>query len=155
MTQFSIEREEKKKMSRKSFLQTFLGFSIFSTIGSVIIPIIGYLIPPTSGGAGGGGRILVGTTSEIPPGQAKIVPVGSKPIIITNSDQGVRAFSAICPHLGCVSVWDQNRQIILCPCHDGQFNAVTGAVISGPPPAPLETAEVLIEGENIYIVGEG
>lgn len=41
--------------------------------------------------------------------------------------------------------------MIRSPCHDGLFNPVTGAVISGPPPRPLPAYELEIEGENIYI----
>jgi len=96
---------------------------------------------------------LVGTLKDIPVGQGKVVPVADKPVIVVNTAQGVKAYSAICTHLGCIVEWDQARKFILCPCHDGRFNAISGAVISGPPPAPLPAVPVLVDGENIYVGG--
>lgn len=102
----------------------------------------------------GGGRVLVGTLSDIPPGQAEVLPVNEKPVIVVHTQDGqIRAFSAICTHLGCVVEWEEQRQFILCPCHDGRFNALTGAVISGPPPSPLPAVDVVVEGQEIYAGG--
>ena len=139
-------------LERRTFLKYLLSFSIFSTLAGVLAPIFGYLVPPPAGSAGSGGRVLAGTTSDIPVGQGKVVPLGSKPVIVTNTAQGgVKAFSAICTHLGCVVGWNETNQAILCPCHDGWFNPVTGAVMSGPPPSPLPPVTVSVEGEDIYV----
>lgn len=144
---------ESADLSRRGLLKYLLGFSVFATLVGVLTPIIGYLWPPATRGAGGGGRTLVGTTKDIPVGQGKVVPVADKPVIVVNTAQGVRAYSAICTHLGCIVEWDRPRKFILCPCHDGRFNPVSGAVISGPPPAPLPPVPVLVDGENIYVGG--
>lgn len=141
-------------VGRRSFVRYLLGFSIVSTIVGVLTPIFGYLWPPARSAQLGGGRTLVGTLSEIPPGQAKVLPVNEKPVIVVHTQEGqVRAFSAICTHLGCVVEWEEQRRFILCPCHDGRFNALTGAVISGPPPSPLPEVEVVVEGQEIYAGG--
>jgi Rieske Fe-S protein len=141
----------KNSMQRNTFLKFLLGFSLISTIASVVIPIFKYLIPPENSDPRGGGRVLVGTTSDVPIGQGKVVSLGNKPVIIANTDQGVKAFSAICTHLGCICIWDSGRNVILCPCHDGHFNPINGAVMSGPPPTPLQPIPVSVEGEEIYI----
>jgi cytochrome b6-f complex iron-sulfur subunit len=133
-------------------LQSLLGFSIIATLGGVLTPIIGYLWPPSRVSGAGSGRVQVGTLDDFPAGQGKVVPVNDKPVIIVNTTQGeLRAFSAICTHLSCIVEWDQNRQFILCPCHDGRFNPLNGAVISGPPPAPLPQLELTVENEAIYV----
>ncbi|MFQ5577890.1 MAG: ubiquinol-cytochrome c reductase iron-sulfur subunit [Anaerolineae bacterium] len=134
---------------RRWFL--FAGFTFLSTLAGVFTPILSYLVPANTGGGSGGGRVLVGTTDDIPPGQARVVPLGNKPVIVTNTEQGVKAFSAVCTHLGCISVWDETRNVILCPCHDGQFSPITGAVVSGPPPTGLEAIPVSVDGKEIYI----
>ena len=139
-------------MSRRRFINYLLGFSVVATLGGVLTPIAGYLWPPSRASAGGSGRVDVGTTTDFPAGQGKVVPVNDKAVIVVNTAQGgIKAFSAICTHLGCIVEWDQNRQFILCPCHDGRFNPVNGAVISGPPPAPLGELALTVEGDAVYV----
>jgi cytochrome b6-f complex iron-sulfur subunit len=141
-------------ISRRRFLKWALGFSVVATIAGVVVPIIGYLWPPARQSSAGGGRVLIGATKDLPVGQAKVLPVNDKPAIVVNTAQGgIKAFSAICTHLGCVVEWNQSKQIIQCPCHDGRFNPTTGAVISGPPPAPLPPVRVAIENDQIYAGG--
>ena len=140
-------------ISRRGFLKWALGFSVVATIAGVLIPVIGYLWPPARRSAAGGGRVLVGSTKDLPVGQAKVLPVNDKPVIVVNTAQGVKAFSAVCPHLGCVVEWQAAKQFILCPCHDGRFNPTTGAVIAGPPPAPLPAVRVVVENDQIYVGG--
>ncbi len=141
-------------VNRRGFLQWLLGTAIVATIGGVVVPIVGYLWPPARRAAGGNARVLVGPAKELPVGQAKVLPVNDKPVIVVNTAQGgLKAFSAICTHLGCVVEWNQGKQFITCPCHDGRFNPVTGAVISGPPPAPLPSVRVSVESDQIYVGG--
>jgi cytochrome b6-f complex iron-sulfur subunit len=146
-----VAQPENKPVSRRGFIKYLLGFSFISTLAGVITPIIGYLLPPASVSAGGGGRVLVGTTQDIPIGQGKVVPVGGKPVMVINSNQGVHAFSAICTHLGCICDFDPVRQLIICPCHDGQFSPMTGAVVAGPPPSSLPIIPVSMDGDNIFV----
>lgn len=139
-------------MSRRRLITSLLGFSIVATLGGVVTPIIGYLWPPKRAFGGKSEPVQVGTAVEFPVGQGKVVPVNDKPVVVVNTEQeGVKAFSAICTHLGCIVEWDENRQIILCPCHDGRFSPFNGAVISGPPPAPLPKLPVSVEGDAIYV----
>lgn len=143
-----------EEMTRRGFIQWALGFAVVATIGGVIVPIIGYLWPPARRSAGGQTRVLVGAVKELPVGQAKVIPVNDKPVIVVNTAQGgIKAFSAICTHLGCVVEWNSSKGYILCPCHDGRFNATTGAVISGPPPAALPAVRVAVENDQIFVGG--
>ena len=142
-------------MSRRRLISYLLGFSVVATLGGVLTPIIGYLWPPERVSGAEDSRVEVGSMLDFPVGQGKVVPVNNRPVIIVNTEQvGLRAFSAICTHLACIVEWDQERQFILCPCHDGRFNPVNGAVISGPPPSPLPEMAVSVEGDIVY-VGEG
>lgn len=139
--------------SRRSFLRWLGGLTIVSTAAMILTPMVGFLIPTGRGRAAGGDRVAVGSTSDIPVGAGKVVAMGAKPAIVVNTDQGVRAFSAICTHLGCVVAWNDMLGVIQCPCHDGRFNPSTGAVMSGPPPAPLPPIAVAIEGDQIFLTG--
>ena len=140
------------ELSRRRFLGYVLGFSVVATAVGVLTPVVGYLWPPSKAAAGESGKVEVGKVTDFPAGQGKVVPVNDKPVIVVNTTQGgLKAYSAICTHFGCIVVWDQPRQFILCPCHDGRFNAVNGAVISGPPPAPLPELPVTVENGTVYV----
>ena len=140
---------------RRQFIGYLLGFSVLATLAGVMTPILGYLWPPSRTSTGGAGRVEVGTVADFPVGQGQVVAVNDKPVVVVNTPQGgLKAYSAICTHLACISEWDQERQFILCPCHDGRFNPVNGAVISGPPPSPLPQLSLIVEGDVVY-VGDG
>ena len=58
------------------------------------------------------------------------------------SDTEVVAFSQKCTHLGCVVYYEADEHRWHCPCHEGNFDAETGDVISGPPLRPLGRIDV-------------
>ena len=73
-------------------------------------------------------------------------------MIVLNSPQGMKAFSAVCTHLGCIVGYDAAQSPdIVSPCHNGHYNAVNGSVISGPPPAPLKPYSVAVDKGSIYV----
>jgi cytochrome b6-f complex iron-sulfur subunit len=137
--------------TRRRFLRWLGSLTVVSTAAMVLTPIAAFLVPSQNGRASGGGKTLVGTTEDIPAGAGKVVALGSKPAIVVNTDQGVKAYSAICTHLGCVVAWNDMIGLIQCPCHDGHFNPATGAVVSGPPPSPLTAITVSVEGGQIFL----
>src|SRR5436190_12125435 len=64
------------------------------------------------------------------------------------------AFSVNCTHLGCPVSWRQQASLFFCPCHGGVYNA-DGTVAGGPPPAPLSTYQVRIQGGNVELLTRG
>ncbi len=140
-------------VTRRGFIQFLLGFSVISTVVGMLTPVVLYLLPKSSNQSLGG-PVEVGKPEDFAVGVAKIVSVNDKPVIVVNTKAGgMKAFTAICTHLGCVVSWNTRKQSIECPCHDGYFNAVTGAVISGPPPKPLVQYEVVVK-EGKVLVGK-
>jgi cytochrome b6-f complex iron-sulfur subunit len=138
---------------RRRFLRWLGGLTIVSTAAMIIMPIVGFLVPTAGAGEGSGGKVLVGTTADIPPGSGKVVAMGSKPAIVVGDSSGYKAFSAICTHLGCVVMWNDLSGVIECPCHGGKFNPASGAVVGGPPPTPLAPITVSVEGDQIFLTG--
>lgn len=138
--------------NRRGFIKYLLGFSVLSTVAGVLTPIIGYLTPPRSKATGQGERAEVTTLEELRATGGMVVPVEGQPIVVTLTQDGAHAFSAICTHLGCVVEWEQDAGYIVCPCHDGRFNAQTGGVISGPPPSGLEPRDVVVEDDTVFVV---
>ncbi|MGB8643832.1 MAG: Rieske (2Fe-2S) protein [Anaerolineae bacterium] len=138
-------------ITRRKSIQILLGFSVIATVGGIVGPILAYLTPQ-SGGAGSGGPVEVGKVEDFPAGSGKVVSVDNKPVIVVNSKAGgLKAFSAICTHLGCVVSWDQHKNVVHCPCHDGIFNPATGAVVSGPPPRGLAAYELVVKDGKVMI----
>lgn len=140
-------------ISRRKFIQFLLGFSVISTIVGMLTPVVGYLWPKSTS-TGTDTPTEVGTTNDFPVNTAKVVSVNDKPVIVVNTKAGgIKAFSAICTHLGCIVAWNARKTSIECPCHDGFFNPVTGTVVSGPPPKPLAAYQVVIR-ENKVLIGK-
>ncbi|MFI5345546.1 MAG: ubiquinol-cytochrome c reductase iron-sulfur subunit [Elusimicrobiota bacterium] len=59
-------------------------------------------------------------------------------------------FDPRCTHLGCPYRWDQAKEQFLCPCHAAVFDA-GGAVVSGPPPRPLDRYDFKVVSGRLLI----
>lgn len=69
---------------------------------------------------------------ELKPGQGAIINMkGKKAAVYKDETQTVHAFSAICPHLGCVVQWNADETSFDCPCHGSRFTC-KGEVVNGP-----------------------
>lgn len=88
-------------------------------------------------------------TSDIPLFGGVIVP--EPPIVITQPSEGTfKAFTAICPHQGCL-VGEVAENEIVCPCHGSLFSAVDGSVIQGPAEQGLTAASIAVQGDSIAL----
>ena len=57
----------------------------------------------------------------------------------TWAPEGYVAYSKVCTHLGCpVGLYEQQLELLVCPCHQSMFNVRNGAIPQfGPAPRPL------------------
>ena len=99
----------------------------------------------------GYGRVKV-PVSEVTESAGKKVIVRGKPVLLFRKDGEVRAFSAVCPHAGCVVDWKAARGEIVCPCHNGRFDD-QGGILGGPVKSPLKKIPV-VEAGDVVEVGE-
>jgi Rieske Fe-S protein len=75
-------------------------------------------------------------------------------VLLKVSDTEVVAFSQKCTHLGCVVYFEPDENRWHCPCHEGNFESLTGEVISGPPTRPLGRIDVEIRDDGmIWAIG--
>ena len=63
------------------------------------------------------------------------------------------AYSSICTHLSCAVLPRPQEDALVCPCHDGRFDATTGEVTEGPPPRPLPLIELQERPDGSWAVG--
>ncbi len=81
------------------------------------------------------------------------VPVGSVYLQRTSENE-VKAFNTICPHLGCSVDFKDDKGGYHCPCHDSTF-LVDGARGDGSPsPRDLDALEVEIKDGEIWVTFE-
>jgi Rieske Fe-S protein len=77
-------------------------------------------------------------------------PTDADPAVLLRVDADrVVAFSQKCTHLGCVVYFEAERDRWHCPCHEGNFEALTGDVISGPPVRPLGRIDVEVRNDGM------
>ncbi len=138
-------------MDRSSFLSWFLGTGIGALLVAVLYPVARYLVPPKSGESSAASVTLSIKPEEVKPNSGMIFQFGSRPGILIRTPSGdLRAFLAICTHLGCTVQYRSDLIQIWCACHNGHFD-LNGKNISGPPPRPLEPLAVNVQGSQIVV----
>ncbi len=139
---------------RRRFLEMFLGTGVVASLASFLYPVLRYIIPPktielTSD------NVLAAHVGDLKPNTGKIFRFGSRPaLLVLTSDGKYHAMSAICTHLGCTVEYRGDLHDVWCACHGGLY-AVDGRNISGPPPRPLESYDVVLKGEEIFVRRSG
>ena len=146
MTEKTVSRREFMKIA--GWAATVTGFS------ALAIPITAYFYPkdleevPSE-------PMRVAHPDELPVGEAKLVPFGRYPALVINTPGGLRAYSAVCTHFACLVKWNPDSGKIECPCHEGFFDPNDGAVLSGPPPRPLDAFSAYVANDgDIYVAVE-
>ncbi len=97
---------------------------------------------------------------EIPAGKLSAIPKlgatmfnlpGNKRVVVVDTEKGLRGFSPVCTHLGCIVRWHGDKKQFICPCHKGTFD-MNGRVVSGPPQRPLDEMKLTVKGGDVLVV---
>lgn len=135
-------------MKRRSFLSLLLAILGSTALVTFVYPLVRFLAPPE---AKTPADKLTIKKDDILPGEAKQILFGNTPAIVINIyGKGYIALSKVCTHLGCLVEYNKEKGQLVCPCHAGVYN-LEGHVVSGPPPKPLPTLPLKVEGEHIII----
>ena len=64
---------------------------------------------------------------------------------------GYAAYSKVCTHAGCM-VSNVEDTTLVCPCHFGKFDPLSGAAVTaGPPPRPLPQLPLALSEEGVLV----
>ena len=138
-------------MTRRSFLDWFLGTTAGGFLVSVLYPIAFYLIPPKGEESASRSVTLSIKPEEVKANSGQIFRFGSQAGILVRTPEGeLRAFSAICTHLACIVQYRTDLTHIWCACHNGHFD-LNGKNIGGPPPKPLEQYSVNTRADRVVV----
>jgi cytochrome b6-f complex iron-sulfur subunit len=134
---------EKKITRRQFFLYSWVATS-FALLGEGVGILFSFLRPRGEEGLSRG---------WLPVGQVEDFHVGSvtafrqEKFHLVRLEGGFLALYNVCPHLGCIASWEEEHERFWCPCHAGVFS-MTGEVLAGPPPRPLDLFPIeIVEGE--------
>jgi Rieske Fe-S protein len=137
-------------MKRRRLLNTLLSSGIAATAASIIYPIVRFIIPPEAAESAVM-SVSAGRPDDVPPNTGTIFKFGAEPGLLIRTTEGeLKAFSARCTHLNCTVQYDAAQKLIVCACHNGQFD-LNGKNVAGPPPKPLPALNVNVRGDEVIV----
>ncbi len=101
-------------------------------------------------------RAKVASLSALPVGSSLVFhyPGDHDPCLLIRPDaETLLAYSQSCTHLSCAVVPKIDEGVLFCPCHEGFFDLRTGRNVAGPPPRPLPSIALEVQGDDVYAVG--
>lgn len=139
------------KSTRRRFIDWLLATSGGGLLLSILYPVARYLIPPRTGEAAASSVTLPFKPADIAANTGRIFKFGNRPGIIVRTASGeLRAYSALCTHLGCIVQYRPDLAHIWCACHNGHYD-LSGRNIAGPPPTPLDAFTLNVRGDQIVV----
>jgi cytochrome b6-f complex iron-sulfur subunit len=72
-------------------------------------------------------------------------------VYIVRTKDGFYAVSAVCTHLGCITQWKPEDNLIECPCHGSKFEK-DGAKVAGPAPRALPHFSITLTADGELFV---
>jgi Rieske Fe-S protein len=142
-----VQAAQLRPGSRRSFIDRLIGTGIGGIVLSALYPVVQFLIPPATRESAKASVALSLAAEDVASNTGTIFKFGSQPgILVRMPDGELRAFSAVCTHLGCTVQYRSDLRHIWCACHNGHFD-LNGVNVGGPPPRPLDRYGVhVLEG---------
>jgi arsenite oxidase small subunit len=151
----NIHKENERSLDRRGFMKTMVGAAGLFAISTMPWGVLA-------------GKELLGIKSKVYE-KKKIVDVSllkigdaaefsypsnhESALLIRLSEHEYKAYQNACTHLKCPVFWSRDDEQMVCPCHHGFFDPMTGSPTAGPPQRPLPEIVVNIEGGVIYATG--
>lgn len=74
-------------------------------------------------------------------------------VYVVRMPEGFYAVSAVCTHLGCITAWHPEHDLIECPCHGSKFKE-NGTKVAGPAPRPLPHFAISLTADGELFVNK-
>ncbi len=99
------------------------------------------------------GKILVGKTSEMPPGKLNKVSVDGKEVLVVNLDGNYFAMDDTCTHSGAsLSEGQLDGSTVTCPWHGSTWDCKTGKLEKFPAKInDLKSYKAIVESDDIFL----
>ena len=150
MPEQNVERDANRELAalnrRKFFIKLGAGSLAIAGAGAAAFAVQ-YLSPNVLYEASP--LVSVGRPEHYPPDSVTLDPRFG--IFIVRASEGFYALSAVCSHLGCLTVWKQESETIACPCHGSSFRR-DGSIIAGPAPKPMPWLRMWMTDEGELMV---
>jgi Rieske Fe-S protein len=89
-------------------------------------------------------------TSQVPVGGGVVLQSGGGIVVVQPAAGTFAAYSAVCPHQGCI-VGQIQEGLIVCPCHGSTFRVSDGAVVQGPAQQGLTKLPSHVSGADVVV----
>jgi|SRR6202521_2411243 len=143
----ALPASPKSGETRREFLNEIAASALsIAGLGSMIITYQ-YLSP----------NVLFEPPTSFRAGNPDLYPLNSvtflqdQQVYIVRTAQGFYAVSAVCTHLGCITQWKPESNMIECPCHGSKFQR-DGTKVAGPAPRPLPHFALSLTAEGELLV---
>ncbi len=158
-------RSIKELIGRRKFLErlldALLGTSLFVSGGFGTALIWKFLQQPEKSIEGQTklGWLYVGEISDFNETPKKVY-YGEEPVYVYFLRRKLVAFSAICPHVRCMVLWNPTGEpnprtgsyTFDCPCHVSSFD-IEGRRLYGPAPRGLYSQRLKVTGDKVWLSG--
>jgi menaquinol-cytochrome c reductase iron-sulfur subunit len=155
--------DQPRKLSRRNFMQAAIwGIGGFIGLGFGV-PAVSYIVGPALKGGQAQSWLRLGPTSKVELGTPTLFTVAIQTqtgwiatteevsvYVLSTDGRNYAAMSNICTHLGCRIRWIAEQNQFFCPCHNGVFD-VSGNVVAGPPPRPLDRFDIKVEEDQLFV----
>ena len=135
-------------VTRRDYLRILVTISGGLVVGAVAVAVGVF---PRRTGENGAKKIA----DTIAPGESVAFTYpgpDDRAIAVRLANGALVAYSSICTHLSCAVLWKVEHEELLCPCHNGRFEASSGEVLAGPPPRPLPVVDLEERPDGVFAV---
>ena len=96
-------------------------------------------------------RVRVGSTADVPPGEARVVEAGGRTLALFNVSGAFYALDNACSHRGGpLGEGDLDGTVVICPWHAWRWDVTSGANMNNPA-VKMACFPVSLEGDQVWV----